>query len=53
MADLVRAVNEPGVEWLAILLSPHDPRCLLELSALAWLDPRIVTVSGILTDRDT
>jgi hypothetical protein len=50
--DLVRAANEPGVEWLAILLSPHDPRSLLELSAIAWLDPRIVTVSGIILDRD-
>ena len=47
VADLVRAANEPGVEWLAILLSPHDPRALLELSAIAWLDSRIVTVSGI------
>ena len=52
VADLVRAANGPGVEWLAILLSPPDPRSLLELSAIAWLDPRIVTVSGILMDRN-
>ena len=53
VADLVRTANEPGVEWLAILLSPHDPCALLELSAIAWLNSRIVTVSGILMDRDS
>jgi hypothetical protein len=52
MARLVAAASEPGVDWLAILLSPQDPRALLELSAVAWLDPRVAAVSGLLTDRD-
>jgi glycosyltransferase involved in cell wall biosynthesis len=52
VASLVKAASEPGVEWLAILLEPQDPRALLELSAIAWLDPHVAAVSGILTDWD-
>jgi glycosyltransferase involved in cell wall biosynthesis len=52
VAGLVAAAKEPGVDWLAILLSPRDPRALLELSAVGWLDPRIVAVSGLLTEPD-
>jgi GT2 family glycosyltransferase len=50
LAALVATAMKPGVEWLAILLSPDDPQALLELSAVAWLDPRISAVSGLLTD---
>jgi glycosyltransferase involved in cell wall biosynthesis len=50
IAALVAAASEPGVDWLAILLSPQDPRPLLELSAVACLDPRVLAVSGLLTD---
>jgi hypothetical protein len=50
VAGLVSAAGEPGSDWLAILLEPHDPRGLLELSAVGWLDPRINAVCGLLTD---
>ncbi|WP_331172914.1 glycosyltransferase [Rhodopseudomonas sp.] len=52
IAGLVAAAEEPEVDWLAILLAPQDPAALLELSAVAWLDPRIIAVSGLLLDRD-
>ncbi len=51
-AKLNAAASEPSVEWVAIMLSPHDAGGLLELSAVGWLDPRIVAVSGLLTDAD-
>jgi hypothetical protein len=50
ISGLVCAATAPGVDWLAILASPRDRRALLELSAVAWLDPRIVAVGGLLTD---
>jgi hypothetical protein len=48
----VSAAGEPGVEWIAILLAPDNPRDLLELSAVAWFDPRINAVGGVLVDDD-
>lgn len=50
MAKLDAVASESGVDWVAILLSPHDPHGPLELSAVGWLDPRIAVVSGLLTD---
>jgi GT2 family glycosyltransferase len=44
--------SKPGVDWLAILLSPQDQRGLIELSAIALFDPRVTAVSGLLTDKD-
>lgn len=51
LTTLTAVGSKSGVEWVAILLSPDDPSSLLELSALGWLDPRIVAVSGLLTDQ--
>jgi hypothetical protein len=51
LATLVSVASKPGVEWVAILLSPQDRSALLELSAVGWLDPRILAVSGLLTDQ--
>jgi hypothetical protein len=50
VAGLLAAAGEN--EWLAVLLSPEDPRGLLELSALAWLEPRLAAVSGLLMAAD-
>jgi hypothetical protein len=52
IAGLAAAASAPGIEWLAILSSPNDPRALLELSAVGWLDPRVAVVGGLLTDQD-
>ena len=51
LAALITVASKPGVEWLAILLSPHDQSAIRELSAVGWLDPRILAVSGLLTDQ--
>jgi GT2 family glycosyltransferase len=48
---LVAAASAPGVDWLAVLLSPRDPKALLALSAVGWLDPRVTAVCGVLTDQ--
>jgi hypothetical protein len=51
LAALVAVASKPSVDWVAILLSPHDRSGLLELSAVGWLDPRILAVSGLLTNQ--
>jgi glycosyltransferase involved in cell wall biosynthesis len=50
LAGVVKAAREPRVEWIAIMLTPDNSNALLELSALALFDPRVVAVCGILTD---
>ena len=52
IGGVIAAAAETDVEWVAIMLSPADPGGLLELSAIAWLDPRVAAVSGVLTDAD-
>jgi hypothetical protein len=52
VAGLIESASEADVAWVAIMLAPSDPRGLLELSAVAWLDPRVAAVSGILMDAD-
>jgi GT2 family glycosyltransferase len=51
VAGLMLAAGEPGVDWVAILLAPRDPKGLRELSAVGWLDPRITAVCGLLTEQ--
>jgi hypothetical protein len=50
--ELASLADEPGLDWLAILLSPRDRHALLELSAIALFDPRVNAVCGLLTDKD-
>jgi hypothetical protein len=52
IGGLAAIAAETDVEWLAVMLSPADSRGLLELSAIAWLDPRVVAVSGLITEAD-
>lgn len=52
LAGLLAAAGAPAVEWIAILLAPDDAQALLELSAVAWFDPRINAVCGLLVDDD-
>ncbi|MEX3901059.1 glycosyltransferase [Paraburkholderia sp. BR10954] len=49
---LVAAANGRGLEWVAVVNQPNDPDALMELSAIALFDPRILAVSGLLLGND-
>ncbi|MET4186697.1 GT2 family glycosyltransferase/SAM-dependent methyltransferase [Bradyrhizobium sp. JR7.2] len=52
VAGLIDKVRDPAVDWVAVLLDPADGDALLELSAIAHFDPRVVAVSGLLLADD-
>ncbi len=52
LAGLLTCAENPNVTWIAILASGDRETAALELSAPAWLDPRIVAVGGLLMNPD-
>jgi GT2 family glycosyltransferase len=52
VSGLRAAAEEPGFEWIAVLLDPRNQRALRDLSAPALFDRQINAVCGVLLDEN-